>query len=251
MKKLIFTMTLMCISVLAIQTTAQTRICSEELGDFMLEASLINSSILWEKAVSSAQINFEDTGENSDLLNLCYAYYGAVGNCLSTRNSDAGESYIENALIACNQLAQIDEYKSLAYSLQGGFKGLAIAFSPMKGMMLGPESDRLIEKSLKLNEKNPFAWLQKGSSQYNTPRLFGGSVSASIESFKKSVEYFDLEASNHLWLKLEAMTWLGQAYYQTEAYTEAKKVYDQVLEIAPGYQWVETILLPKTEQKIK
>ena len=217
----------------------------------MLEASVINSSILWNNTLEKAHTKFDSSGESADLLNLCYAYYGIIGNCLSTNNMDLGEEYVQKAIILAEELGEDEEYKSIAYSLQGGFKGLAIAFNPMKGMILGPESDKLIKKSIKLHETNSFAWLQKGSSEYNTPRLFGGSITKSIESFKKSIECFDSEDTDHLWLKIEAMTWLGQAYHETKNYDKAKEVYLEVLKIAPGYQWVEDHLLIKTEKRLK
>lgn len=250
MKKIIIFTSLSILLCTTTICTAQSEVCPEDLSKLMLQASTTNSTILWDKAIAAANANYKKSNLNSDLANLCYAYYGAVGNCIGTNDSDQGKKLLELGQEAAIKLEQDEKYKSLAKAVQGGLKGLEIAFSPMKGMMLGPESDRLLKESLKLEEENAFAWLQKGSSEYNTPKIFGGDVPESIKSFKKSIECFDKIKSEHTWLKLEAMIWLGQAYHYSEKYEEAKQTYEEVLKIAPGHQWVENSLLPKTEKKI-
>jgi len=236
---------LLMVSFLNYNVTAQENTQSE-LSKMMHSASILNSEILWDKSIEQAKNAYNDSNSSEDLLQLCYAYYGRVGTCLSKKDSDHGEKILELAIASAEKLSQDESYESLARSLLGGYYGMSIAFSPMSGMYLGPKSDDQIGKSLKLNPENAFAWLQKGSSQYNTPRIFGGSVTKSIDSFKKSIEYFNADESLHEWLKIEAMVWLGQAYHYQEEYQNAREVYQEILEIAPGFEWVEDVLMPKT-----
>lgn len=226
---------------------------SEDLTCLMYNASILNSEILWERAISIAKSKYESSNKSEDLLQLCYAYYGRVGNCLSNRKSqkDNGERTAKLGLKSANKLSLDSNYESLANSLLAGFNGMLIAFSPMKGMMLGPKSDKQVSKSLELNPENPIGWLQKGSSQFNTPSMFGGSPKKSIDSFKKSIAYFEADDSKPLWMKIEAMIWLGQAYHYTKNYEKARATYKDVLNIESNHGWIVNILLPATVAKIE
>lgn len=217
-----------------------------ELNNMMHSASILNSEILWDKSIAKAKSVYADSNSSEDLLLLCYAYYGRIGNCLSKRNKEHGEKILDLAIACAEKLSQDEPFESLAMSLLAGYYGMSIAFAPMTGMYLGPKSDDQISKSLKLDPENAFAWLQKGSSQYNTPRIFGGSVTKSIDSFKKSIVCFDADQSMPEWMKIEAMVWLGQAYHYQEEYQNAHDVYQEILEIVPGFEWVEDVLMPKT-----
>jgi len=223
---------------------------SEDISSLMFKASTTNSELLWDRAVTLAKSTYESSNESEDLLQLCYVYYGKTGTLISKRDKEKGEKTIELGLASAEKLSLDSEYESVANALLGGFNGLSIAFSPMKGMVLGPKSDKQLNKSLKLDPENAIAWLQKGSSQYNTPRIFGGSVKESIESFKKSITYFEADQSMPVWMKIEAMIWLGQAYHYMEDYQKARETYNAVLDIAAGHQWIEKILLPATMAKL-
>jgi len=226
---------------------------SENLSCLMYNAAVLNSQILWERSISLAKANYESSSASEDLLQLCYAYYGRVGNCLSDMETqkDNGQRIAKLGLESAEKLSLDIEYESVAHSLLAGFNGMLIAFSPMKGMILGPKSDKQVSKSLKLDGENAIAWLQKGSSQFNTPKMFGGNPKKSIESFKKSIACFEADDSKPLWMKIEAMIWLGQAYHYVKDYENALTTYDEVLEMEPGHQWVENILMPVTVAKME
>lgn len=246
-----FLMNTLLLIFLSSSAAAQENDCTNSLSQDMLKASLLNSRTLWDRIVSEAESTFKTTQKENDLVELAYAYYGSLGNCLSDMNKDKGLALAEKGIDVSKKLSETEEFKSLGHALLSGFYGMSIAFNPMKGMTLGPKSDKHIKEALKINEENPFAWLQKGSSQFNTPRIFGGSVTKSIESFKKSISFYEKQSHEILWLKIEAMIWLGQAYHEKELYKEAETVFKNILEIAPGYQWVERILLPRTTKKLE
>lgn len=222
----------------------------EEPTDLMVTAFTLGSDLLWDKSIAEARSNFEQLESSENLLQLCYTYYGKASNCIGLQKEDEGEQAIEFGLAAAERLAKDRAYASDAYALLGGFNGLAIAFSPMKGMFLGPKSDKQIAKALALEAENAIGWLQKGSSQYNTPRMFGGSARKAVETFRKSIQYFDKDLEKPRWMKLEAMIWLGQAYHYLKDYRNAEAVYNEVLALAPGLQWVEKSLLPATLAKL-
>lgn len=230
--------------------TAQDSDCPDSLTELMWTASTINSEILWDRSITEAKSNYAKTQSNADLLQLCYAYYGGLTNCLSNWDKEKGKEFAELGIAAAETLLQDDNFKSTANALLAGFNGMSIAFSPMKGMYLGPKSDKQVSNALKLDPTNAIAWLQQGSSQYNTPKIFGGNVKKSIESFKKSIAFFDADPSKPEWMKIEAMVWLGQAYHSNKEYQKASDIYNEVLNLVPGYKWVELQLLPATKAKL-
>jgi len=73
----------------------------------------------------------------------------------------------------------------------------------------------------------------------------------SIESYKKSIAGFEADESKPLWMKIEAMTWLGQVYHYSKDYQKAAEIYNAVLEIAPDHQWVTNLLLPATLDELE
>jgi len=224
---------------------------SADPSKLMYTAATINSELLWDRAIEVSKNAYDISGSGDDLIQLCYAYYGKMGNCISRQAKDEGEDIAELGLAAAEKLTEESSYKSEALALMAGYNGMAIALSPMKGMYLGPKSDSQVSKSLELEPENPIGWLQKGSSQYNTPRIFGGNARKSIESFKKSIQYFESDTGKPLWMKIEAMIWLGQAYYYEEDYESARETYNKILAIVPGHDWVVNILLPVTLEKLK
>lgn len=235
---------------LIIDAIGQDSISVDNIQELMYTASTLNSELLWDKSIAKAKLKYETTACSEDLLQLCYGYYGKLGNCLSRRDKEQGNNTVDLGLAAAELLSHDVAYASTANALLAAFNGMSIGLSPMKGMFLGPKSDKQVNKSLELDPNNAIGWLQKASSQYNTPRMFGGSVKKSIESFKTSIVYFEEDASKPQWMKMEAMVWLGQAYHDLGDYQQAYDTYKAILEIAPGYKWVDQTLLPMTLAKL-
>lgn len=209
-----------------------------------------NSIILWDKSIDDAKTVYEQSNNPHDLLTLCYAYYGAIGSLMQTRDKTQGVKLLSEAMDYANTLKENKNYKSQALALIGGFQGLEIGFSPMKGMVLGAKSDKNIDRALKLDSENFFAWLQRGSSQFHTPKMFGGSVEQSIDSFEESILLHQKDSKNPQWLRTEAMIWLGQAFAKQKRYAEAYKIYTEVLAIDNSVLWVSEELLPRIKDKI-
>lgn len=239
---------LSCLQPVSIHCQSSTQ-CNDLYYQMQL-AFNSNSTILWDKSIEDAMTVYELSENPEDLLTLCYAYYGAIGSLMITRDKTRGTKLLSEAMNYAQALQEHESYKSQALALIGGFQGLEIGLSPMKGMFLGAKSDNNIDLALKLDKNNSFAWLQKGSSQFHTPKMFGGSVEQSIVSFQESILLHRKYSNSPEWLKIEAMIWLGQALADRKRYNEAHKVFSEVLAIDKNVTWVSEQLLPKIKDKI-
>jgi len=183
-------------------------------------------------------------------LQLAYANYGLAGTCIGSGNEDRGEQACKDGIAYASKLLKDENYASEAYALLSGLFGMQIAFNPMKGMYLGPKSDKYVAKAIALNDKNAFAYLQKGSSLFNTPAMFGGSVKKSVEQFEKAISIYQESAiPMNLW-ELEAKVWLGQAYASIGELDKAKSIYLAILKETPEFAWVKSYLLPNVESQL-
>lgn len=232
-----------------IQLSSQS-ICEFNEMELFFKAYTLNSVALWEKAIESLQSRPNAENDKEIQLQLAYANYGLAGNCIGSGKKERGIQATVDGETAALSLLDDEKYGSEAHALLSGVYGLQIAFNPMKGMILGAKSDRYCEKAIKLDDENAFAYLQKGSSLYNTPKMFGGDVEKSIDEFQKAINLYEKQDFPLNPWKLEAMAWLGQAYANVGQYKNAKMVYDKVLAEAPDFGWVKSYLLPKVEAKL-
>ncbi len=194
---------------------------------------------LWQNLIESIESDSENGNRDESNLNLAYAYYGLTGTCISKRNKKLGLESSKKGIEIANELTTIDQYAAQAHALLGGFYGLQIALNPMKGMTLGPKSDKEVNEAMELDPNEPFAYLQKGSSLYNTPVMFGGSVEKSIDYFIKAAELYDVQGKSKSPQKVESLLWLGQAYQKTGDKLKANNAFSEVLAIAPNNLWAK------------
>lgn len=225
-------------------------ICEFNELETMFKAYTLNSIALWEKTINELEKDGRLKSDPEIQLQYAYAHYGLAGTCIGARQKEKGLAASKVGERYAKKLLNNEAYASEGHALLSGLFGLQIAFNPMKGMYLGPKSDKHCDLALKLNEENAFAYLQKGSSLYNTPSMFGGSVEKSVEQFEKAIALYEVEdIPLNLW-KMEAQVWLGQAYASLGRLQEAKDIYDDILIEAPDFAWVKSYLLPKLEAKL-
>ena len=139
-----------------------------------------------------------------------------------------------------------------AKALLSSAYGFKIAYSPMKGMVLGGKSSSLIEKATKQSPESPLVWRLHGSNKLFTPEQWGGDKALALESFRKAINLFEAtckDLSLH-WLYLDTLAWTGQACSANDENTEAIAVYNRALEMEPDFHWVSKSLLPNAQKKI-
>lgn len=236
----------------AFMTFGKTQnVLPENLKELFYKAYTSNSVALWKDGLRQLDSIYHSDKDRKWLLEITEKEYGLVASCQEAGDKKICKKYTDLAQRHAEELLRLNEDWSEAHALLGGLLGFQISYSPMKGMWLGPKSNQHIEKAIRLDEKNPFAWFQKGSSYYHSPSMFGGDIGKSVESFEKSESLYEQNGASldYNWQYLDALVWLGQAYEKNDQWKEAKATYEKALRLEPEYKWVKYQLLPELEKK--
>ncbi len=188
---------------------------------------------------------------NSETLDLINFQYGYIGWCLGNDKNNEAETYLELAINNAEKLENNSLYRSMIYAYKSAFWGFKIGLAFYKAPFLGPESIEFAEKSVELNDKNYFGYIQLGNIEYYMPSTFGGSKSLALKYYLKALNLMEKQTIENDWNYLSLLIIIAQAYEGTENYSKAKTYYNKVLKIEPNISWVEDKLLPELNKKIK
>lgn len=204
---------------------------------------------LWKQAVTACQTALgEKTGDDSLLFDLALAQYGLMNATLRTEDEDTFDAYYPDAIANVERLTDRNKKWGDPMALQSAMYGLKMAYSPMQGMVLGYQSNALIKKAIKVSPQSAFAWKVYATSEFFTPKMFGGDLNEAIEAYKKSVQLYEAQAQTKTnWLYLDALAFLGQAYMKNGSKADAIATLEKALKAEPAFGWVKNVLLPKVK----
>lgn len=237
--------------LLNLSAFAQGNFDACELAERETRCFVFNSETLWTELISD--LESDPNFENDESLQYAWVkcQYGLAGVYMATYDTEKGAPVVAKAVEMNQRLLKKNNKNADYHAMLSALYGLQIGFSPMKGMFLGAKSDKHINKAVDLEPENGFAWLQKGMSYFHTPSMFGGDKGEAVKCFRKATELLEHKgdlSSNWQWL--EAMTWLGQAYAETNQLTVAKTTYERALEEFPDFAWIKMALLPSLNKKL-
>ena len=206
-------------------------------------------------AMYAARATFEralaDTG-----LSAWGHYYIAladyrIAGLLEGESKDPSE-HLKAAVEHLKKATEIDPQAAEAYSLLSSVYGWQIGLSPMKSMLLGPRVGKAAQKAKQLAPDNPRVVLSAAISDFNTPKMFGGSKEKGLQGFQRAAELFAQEEPTDpiqpVWGHREAYAWLGIAYQDRGELESARAAFEKALEIDPDFGWVKYALLPELEK---
>ncbi|MBC6994033.1 hypothetical protein QWY85_08545 [Neolewinella lacunae] len=193
--------------------------------------------------------NWLVTDEEADHFARLQAYYVLLNNTMASEDGATFNQYVGPAQKLAEDLAASEGTKAAeSQAILAGIYGLKMAYSPMKGMILGPKSQKLYRKALKTAPTSPLVLTFYGIAQYNTPENWGGSVAIAEESLRQAIEIMGCEAMDQ-WLYPHARAWLGIVLEDQERPVEARDVYQGILTDYPAFAWVKNVLRPELENK--
>ena len=205
---------------------------------------LTNSIDHWLKSIEIIEKEVNTNPADQEIrFRLAEGYLGLLNTCMAQQDEKTFKKHDDIAMDVFQELENYPRYKGEALAWQGALYGWKIAFSPIKGMFLGPKSQSVLEKAMKVNAKSAEVWVRNGSSLLFTPEMFGGDPQQSIEYYEKGIALFEQEQNNS-WRYLDALAWLGQAYQKTGKYEKARATYKKALKVEPKFYWVKNSLLP-------
>lgn len=206
----------------------------------------INSSIfMWKQIVKEAdQILFDITSSTKNKTEAIELKYGLLYTCLSNKDQDTYEVYLEKTLEQLEMLIKENPKSSELHTVSAAIMSVQMGFNPMKGMTLGSQSGIHINEAISLDSLNAAAWRQHASSKYFTPKMFGGYINEAIKGYEHAIQLFEKNNQTKDWIYLDALAWLGVAYQKIGDIEKAKSIYKKALEIEPNFTWVKNHLLP-------
>jgi tetratricopeptide (TPR) repeat protein len=205
----------------------------------------------WKDAVTTAQEAFNKSPDNQELqFNLALTQFGLLSSTMRSKDEDFFDAYLDAAIgnLEAIKTAQAAEAKALLASVYG----LQLAYSPWKGMFLGPKSSSLMERALKENPTSPLIWKLYGNSKYHTPEAYGGNVDEAIEAYEKAIRLYETDSAKkqNNWFYIDTMAFLGQAYVRKEQSHQAVVVYEKAMAAEPLFGWIKYSLLPAAKKKL-
>lgn len=217
---------------------------AQKATELTYEAYLSGSLIVWEKAVNDAAslVSQEDSNENK--FQLANSMLGLLGATMATKDENRFDKYAEEAESILKELSESGFRKEECNAMLASILGYHIAYSPWKGMYLGPKNTALIDDALEGKPDSPIVQKMYAQHQYFTPEMWGGNVNNAIKAFEYSNKLFEESGVKNNWMYLDNMAWLGMAHKKVGNNDLAKQVWKKALVIEPDFKWVEKALLP-------
>ncbi len=191
-----------------------------------------------------------DSTNSTALYNLTYIEYRFLE--IGSREKALFDKYVAQAVDHAEKIANTNDFASEGKTLLAAILMMKITYNWAEAMTLSPKIYALLGEALAIDANNPRANLIYGIMKFNTPAAFGGSTKEALESFTKTISFFEKEENDQSlsvnWGYLDALAWTGIADERLEMSDAALFVYKKALSIEPEFGWVKHVLLPKLEK---
>ncbi len=217
---------------------------------------IANSQAHIQAAVEKATevLQADDDTINSEnkmaVFELAMTEYALLNATMATQDEETFNAHIEKTMARLEALVAFDPNWGEPLAILSSINGLRMAYSPWKGVYLGPKSSSQIEKAAKLDPSSPLVLKIQGISKLYTPEMFGGNPNDGLELLIKAVKGYEANADDlsSNWIYLDALSFLGQAYEKTGNNKAAIQTYEKALSYEPNYGWVKYSLLPNAKK---
>ena len=208
-------------------------------------------------AMYAARATFEralaDTGLSAwGHYYVALADYRIASLLVAGEENKAASEHLKSAVEHLKKATEIDPQVAEAYALLSSVYGRQMGLNPMKSMFIGPKSGKAIQKAKQLAPDNPRVVLSAAISDFNTPKMFGGSKEKGLQGLQRAAELFAQEEPTDpiqpVWGHREAYAWIGIAYQDRGELESARAAFEKALEIDPDFGWVKYALLPELEK---
>jgi len=230
-------------------TLAQSLASNPDTYRAYLTSATADAMKAWEDVVNKYQSDLkEDPSSEDRRFNLALAQYGLLNGTMRAKDETLFDRHVEAAVENLESIKGSHTYE--AQALLAAVYGLQMAYSPSKGMFLGPRSGSLLDKARKGDPKSALIWKLYANSKLHTPEAYGGDVDEAIESYEKAIALYELNTINTKdnWLYLDALAFLGQAYARKGETGKAIVIYEKALSTEPKFGWVKYNLLPAVQK---
>lgn len=234
--------------LLALLLLTTSIVYSQSIHDLMYQAYITQKKEFWKKSVELATVEFKQKPTDVHAqLNVGVAHYGLLLSTMSTNDEDLFDDYVSATKDRLEEM--IDRHATAAEGkgLLSAVLGLQIAYSPMKGMLLGGKSSNLAADAKEMAPRSPLAWRFYGINKLYTPSSFGGDIQEAVLALEKSIALFESTAISKNWLYLDTLALLGQAYAKAGEKAKAIATYEKALASEAGFTYAKDLLAKATK----
>ncbi len=215
------------------------------------QAYISDNMQAWKAVID--RIQQEERKSSEKLLTLVNYQYGYIGWCIGKNRKEEAESYIGKARENLAELERNGYGMSLVNAYKSALYGYEIGISKVKAPFIGPKSVKHAELALQLDPSNPFAYMQMGYVQFYMPPVFGGSKNEAIGYFLKAKTGMEMDRDKlrNDWNYLHLLTLIAQAYNDLGDRPAAKRTYEIILKIEPGFLWIKNEMYPQISKQFE
>lgn len=188
------------------------------------------------------EIESEHPDDREWILLALQARYGLIGYYFGTKQNDKIKPVLSEGDRLLDKLREVYPDDARLLSLQSAFQAFKIGLAKYKAPFLGPKVEASVQEALKLDPKEPMAWLEAGNSLYNRPTLFGGDKQQAIEAYKQSLALFELEDARCNYLKVLVQVFIMKGYYETGQHKLYKSTRQQLEKQYGQLPWLDDFL---------
>ena len=221
-----------------IATALTVSVMAQSSSETQYAAYLKASKTMWEKSIQEAT---KEKGEKS--FEVALAMYGLLGNTMATQDEETFDAYKDQTVDLLEDLIEENPEWGEPKAVLSSTYGLVMAYSPMKGMILGMKSNSLMDDAMKLQPESPLVQKLYAGSKLYTPKMFGGDPEKAVIAYTKSIAVYEEEGNTEgNWLYLDAMMGLAMSYKSTKQDDKAKSTLEEAIAIEPQYYWAKSTL---------
>lgn len=192
-----------------------------------------------EEQLSSLKAEFDKRAGQNACDAECYYEFARVQLFLADayelkKDKKRAQAATDRGIEIAQRSLQLDAKSADTHASLGDLYAHRITYGAtmFTGPKYGPKINDEITKGMSLNDKNPRVWATQGRKFLMAPKMFGGDVAKSIESFEKSLE---LDAT-----QAETWSWLARAYEKHGDKAKANEAMQKALQLEPLNPMVKT-----------
>lgn len=204
----------------------------------------------WKGIIQEMSREYERTGDQVLLYDLCFAYYGYIGYLISEEEEKEARRELDLAMTLTDELYEILDGRHDALALQGALLGYRIVLSKFTSMFSGPRAMKYIKTAYESSDIYFNCNVEMGNMLFYTPKFLGGSQTEAIPYYQKAVEILETSRlkTDRSWIYMNTVLLLANAYKETGRQDLACQLYKQVLEYEPAADWIRKDLYSKCKQ---
>jgi tetratricopeptide (TPR) repeat protein len=225
-------------------------------GIFASERSEIYNSYIsnrmdvWKNIID--RMEADGTKNNGQILELVNYQYGYIGYCIGFKKREEAKKYLSLAEKNIEILEKRNFNPSDVHAYRCAFYGFRIGLNKLSAPVNGVKSLEHGKAALEMNRDNYFGLVQYGNMLFYMPAAFGGSKKEGIEYFTRARELLEKNPSELVenWNYLSLLVIIAQSYTYINDLNSAKAVYENILELEPGFLYVKDELYPELLKKM-